>query len=86
MRTYVNRNHSSIIKFLFLVLYPIYYLFSMDGSLGAQTTLHCVLKDFKKLEKGKYFDNCAVKNTNSKLITTENEDRLWEVSAKLVKL
>jgi len=44
------------------------------------------LKDFNRLEKGKYFDDCRVKQTKNKLITVENEDRLWEISAKLVKL
>jgi len=41
-------------------------MFSKDSLQGAQTTLHCIFKDFNKLEKGEYFSDCAVKKTNNK--------------------
>jgi len=38
------------------------------------------------LEKGKYFSDCAVKDTSNKQITPETAEKLWNMSTKLVKL
>jgi len=38
------------------------------------------------LEQGKYFSDCAVKDTSNKQITPETAEKLWNMSTKLVKL
>jgi len=53
---------------------------------GAQTTLHCAVTEGLETESGKYFSDCAVKDTNKEAKDQEVIDKLWEVSLKLTGL
>lgn len=66
VRTELLRNYKGIFRILLIIIKPIFYLISKDALQGAQTTLHCIFKDFDALEKGEYFSDCAVKATNNK--------------------
>ena len=53
---------------------PIFSIVTKDPESGAQTSLHCSLEQFDKLENGKYYADCEVK----KEILSPN----WEKEAK----
>jgi len=49
--------------FINLVLYltlPLWFIFTKSIFYGAQTTLHCALEDYDKLESKKYYSDCDV--------------------------
>ena len=64
VRTELGRNMFSnpiIERAVFFITGPFYYLLTKSSLQGAQTSLHCSLIDFEKLESGKYYADCAVK-------------------------
>ena len=53
---------------------------------GAQTSLHCALLDFDKLESGKYYSDSKV--TEEKMPNenwSQEAEKLWDVSEKAVE-
>ena len=54
---------------------------------GAQTTIYCAVQEGIEKHSGSYFADCKVKKvTNPQGTDDAIAARLWEVSAKLVKL
>ncbi|EAS04939.1 oxidoreductase, short chain dehydrogenase/reductase family protein (macronuclear) [Tetrahymena thermophila SB210] len=80
-------SHFPYYNIVYPILYPIALLLLKSPEAGAQTTLQCVHEDFSKLESGKYYVDCKVHPTGNKTaLTTQNAERLWDMSVKLVKL
>lgn len=68
------------------LFYPILYLMTKNCVQGSQTTLHCSLIPFEKLENGKYYVDCKVATPKKLTQIKEMSTRLWEESEKLVGL
>ena len=51
---------------------------------GAQTTIYCSLAE--DLGTGKYFDNCKEEKIHSAALSLPDQERLWDLSEKLVGL
>jgi len=47
--------------FMTYVMAPIFYLVTKTPWYGAQTSLHCCLSPFDKLQNGAYYSDCAIK-------------------------
>ena len=53
---------------------------------GAQTSLHCCLVDFDKLDSGKYYADCEVYQEVFKSKNWEEEaQKLWDISEAKIK-
>lgn len=61
---------------------PIRYLFFKDTEHGAQTSLHCALAEWNKLENGAYYSDCKVKATSSKAKDEKLMKEVWDISAR----
>ena len=68
------------------LFYPIIYLMTKNCIQGSQTTLHCSLIPFDKLENGKYYVDCKVATPNKLAQIKEMSKKLWEESERLVGL
>ena len=68
------------------LFYPIIYLMTKNCFQGSQTTLHCSLIPFEKLENGKYYVDCKVATPYKLAQIKEMSKNLWEESEKLVGL
>lgn len=88
VRTELGRNMFSnpIIEWaVFFITSPFYYLLTKSSLEGAQTSLHCSLIDFDKLESGKYYADCAVKQEKMPNDNwAEEAAKLWTFSNKSV--
>ena len=51
---------------------------------GAQTTLYCALAEELWSESGKYYDDCKEEKLLPLAASVKDQDRLWELSEKLV--
>uniref|UniRef100_A0A8C6SX28 Dehydrogenase/reductase (SDR family) member 13a, duplicate 3 n=1 Tax=Neogobius melanostomus TaxID=47308 RepID=A0A8C6SX28_9GOBI len=80
VQTELGRNMSLIHQLLVL---PIAKLFFLDPEGGAQTTLHCVLKEGLEPLSGRYFSHCAVAQVSAKGRDDALAKKLWEVSERL---
>ena len=49
---------------------------------GAQTTIYCCLAE--NLQSGKYYDNCKEEKLVSKALLVEDQEKLWDLSERLV--
>lgn len=63
---------------------PIRYLFFKDTEHGAQTSLHCALVEWEKLENGGYYADCKVKGTSGKAKDAKLMKEVWDISARAV--
>ncbi|XP_054152541.1 retinol dehydrogenase 12-like [Oppia nitens] len=63
------------------------HVFLINGKSGAQTSLYCAIDETLDNETGFYYENCH-RNDDlySKAKDDETAQRLWELSAQLVKL
>ncbi|XP_054152539.1 retinol dehydrogenase 14-like [Oppia nitens] len=63
------------------------YIWLISAKSGAQTSLYCAIDEALDNETGFYYENCN-RNDNlfSKAKDDESAQRLWELSAQLVKL
>uniref|UniRef100_A0A8C6SVW9 Dehydrogenase/reductase (SDR family) member 13a, duplicate 3 n=1 Tax=Neogobius melanostomus TaxID=47308 RepID=A0A8C6SVW9_9GOBI len=80
VQTELGRNMSLIHQLLVL---PIAKLFFLDPEGGAQTTLHCVLKEGLEPLSGRYFSRCAVAQVSAKGRDDALAKKLWELSERL---
>ena len=73
---------------LFRVAYflasPLARYFSKSIYSGAQTTLHCALVDYDKLEGGAYYRDCSYQNPFSFARNEAEAEKLYKTSEKLV--
>lgn len=72
-----------VVSFGFKLIGP---LFLKTPIQGAQTSLHCALLDFDKLESGKYYSDSKV--TEEKMPNenwSQEAEKLWDVSEKAVE-
>lgn len=65
---------------------PVAWLLFLDPTTGAQTTLHCALKEGIEPLSGRYFSCCAVQEVGAKAKDNAVAKRLWDVSEKLCGL
>lgn len=56
---FLGRTVTSTMKILTTLITPIKYIFFKDNFNGAQTTLHICYMDYKDLNSGAFFNNCA---------------------------
>ena len=49
---------------------------------GAQTTIYCCLAE--NLQSGKYYDNCKEEKLLPKALLVEDQEKLWDLSERLV--
>ena len=74
-------------KVAFLVFgFPFFRLMTKSPWWGTQTSLHCCLIPFEKLESGKYYADCKVKQEKWPNTNWEKEcEELWEKTEQMVK-
>ncbi|CAG2176282.1 unnamed protein product, partial [Oppiella nova] len=62
-------------------------MFAISIERGTQTTLYCALEESLDNESGFYYDNCLlVDNMYANATDDKSAEKLWELSADLVKL
>ncbi|KAM3616874.1 uncharacterized protein V6R79_025108 [Siganus canaliculatus] len=83
IRTELGRNNSSTTHIL---LTPLFFLFSTNPVNGAQTTLHCALREGLETLHGRYFSNCTAREVYVKAKDDAAAKKLWELSEKLCGL
>ena len=64
---------------------PISFIFMKSSLDGAQTTLHCSLCPFDKLQPGEYYADCQVAPRSVPALKPENVDRCWEMTNKKLR-
>ncbi|XP_071789997.1 retinol dehydrogenase 13-like [Asterias amurensis] len=79
-------NVSPFMGALYRAFSPIMWLFFIDETAGAQTTLHCALDESVAELSGKYFDNCAEYEPSPFAQDDELAKELWTVSCEATGL
>jgi retinol dehydrogenase-12 len=85
VRTDVIRN-LGVLSILAKVFYPFYWVISKSPVEGAQTTIHCALDERIPRLSGQYFSDCKPDKPSDDALDYEQAERLWDLSAQLVKL
>ena len=67
-------------------LWPLITLFGKTIEQGAQTTIHLAVSEEVEGVTGLYFDNCKPKEPTKAAQDDEDANKLWKVSADLVRL
>ncbi len=75
-----------ILKIVYHLFFPIWWICTKSPVQGAQTTIHCAVDDSIVSLSGKYFSDCKVKRPTDAAQDVEAAERLWEISAKMVQL
>ena len=70
-----------LVKYPFLVIYPIFYFFTKTANDGAQTQLYLCYLDFNKLKNGVYYCDCHEKPVSEKAndLKMINEFSEWAI-------
>ena len=75
------------LQMLMLFLMPVALLLLKSPSEGAQTTIYCAVDEAVEGVSGKYFKDCkVVAPITEAAVDDDMAERLWKVSAELVKL
>ena len=61
--------------------FSIFYLTPLQG---AQTSLYAALEPSIQEKSGAYFSDCKETNASRRALVEKDQDRLWEISEKLV--
>lgn len=61
-------------------------IFAKNSKTGAETTIYCAVSDDIPKNSGAYYDNSKEKQKLEQALNSESDERLWNVSAKLVGL
>jgi hypothetical protein len=69
-----------LLKGLWKVLFPIFWLLTKNSWQGAQTTLYTLLD--KSIESGEYYADCEKNTVHTLALDKENAEKLWEASEK----
>jgi len=83
INTDIMRHYTPTQRMLFKLFSPILYFVTKTVWWGAQTSLHCCLAP--EILPG-YYSDCVLKEPNPEAGDEKVARKLWEVSAKLVKL
>ena len=67
------------------VLYPLLMIVFKNNREGAQTTLHCSLMPWEKLESGEYYADCKVTKTTELGYNEEKIDECWTRTNQIIK-
>ena len=71
---------------VFLLLYPIHYLFSRTEWYGAQTTLNLCYMEDENFSSGSYYDNCKVVKMLPDALNDEKRDLYMNYTKEIVKV
>lgn len=71
---------------LFYLIYPILRLLFKTPKAGAQTTIHCAKLSWDVLVSGGYYDNCKLVQSKKMINGSDEAERLWKESLRLLKL
>ena len=85
VRTEITRYiRKGIIDFLYMMVEPIYWIFSKSSKEGAQTSLYTIYESTDKLVNGAYYSDCAEKTPTAEARNADTAAKLWEVSEQLL--
>ena len=70
--------------FLYMMVEPIYWIFSKSSKEGAQTSLYTIYESTDKLVNGAYYSDCAEKTPTAEARNADTAAKLWEVSEQLL--
>lgn len=69
-----------------LLLLPVAKLLFADADGGAQTVLHCALREGLEPLSGRYFSGCALQQVGTRGRDDAMAKKLWEVSERFTGL
>lgn len=75
-----------IIKILFRLIYPLFFLLTKNIYYGCQTSVYLTVEKHENLVKGGYYADCKLTKSSSESESNEVASKLWVLSEQLVKL